>query len=164
MEVFFLVKFLLSFGLLSFLLVACSNMDDSAINNKKNVITANSIVETPPEGYLIYEDFKVPLVMGTYSWNDTEADSDPPSKLLVETKHELITQPDSLINIQFLLDKNPQKLEVYHWDDLDHGEEITLINNFSFASPNTAGDYIIGIVATWPEGIVLYGVKVKVIE
>lgn len=139
-------------------------MDDSAINNKKNVITANPIVETPPEGYLIYEDVKVPLVMGTYSWNDTEADSDPPNILLLESGKELITPPDSLIDIQFLLDKNPQKLEVYHWDELEQGEKITLINNFSFASPNIAGNYIIEIVASWPEGIVLYGIKVKVIE
>ena len=164
MEVFFLLKYLLSFVLLSFLLVACSNMNDSSINNKESVNTAISIVETPPEGYLIYEDVKVPLVMGTYSWNDTEADSDPPNKLILENGMELITPPNSQINIQFLLDKNPQKLEVYHWEDLDQGEEITLVNNTSFTAPHIAGEYIIGIVATWPEGIVFYGIKIKVIE
>ena len=158
------MKYLLSLGLHSFLLIACSSIDDSAINNNKNIIDENPIVETPPEGYLIYEDVKVPLVMGTYSWNDTEADSDPPDILILETGMELITPPDSQIDIQFLLDKNPKKLEVYHWNDLDQGEEISLINNSSFASPNIAGDYIIGIVATWPEGIVYYGIKIRVVE
>lgn len=158
-----LYKVLLSFIFIT-CLIAC-NVNEDGQNKNFNNQNDHSISETelPPDGYLQFDNTKVPLIMGTYSWNHIESDSPPPNELTSDTTPLIIDEQED-IQINFNTDIQPSQLHIYNWTGLKKGEEVTVFDENLFTPPHEDGEYMYGIEAIWPEGKVLYGIKIKVVR
>jgi hypothetical protein len=149
----------------SIFLVSCNseikeiNIDKNNQESKIQIISENY----PPEVFLQTNIKEHPIVRGTYSWNNIEGDSEPPS-ILTKGKEPLIVSPSTKIKMKFPSDRAPLDIKVYYWVENERGNEIGEMDGFSFSAPKENGEYVYEIVAKWPEGIVHFAAKVKVVE
>jgi hypothetical protein len=151
--------------LFTFFLVACSTktIDSQTNNNNHEKDVQIQVEKHPPEIYLQITKKKYPIIMGSFSWNNIEADSAPPS-VLTKGIEPLKVSSTTKINMEFSPDRRPVDLKMYYWEGNERGSEIELIDGFSFRAPKEKGEYIYEILAKWPEGLVHYAAKVKVVK
>lgn len=110
-------------------------------------------------------DKRIPVMLGSWCWKNTCADSPAPPELLRVANVSTVALP-AFANLTLRFDTAPQHLTVHHWvGEKRHSYELTapVTKIVGLPAPSVPGTYPMAFEARWDKGAAVYVIQVQTV-